>query len=250
MQKNEIVFAYDEPALILHADKNYLAIGDLHIGKERELENKGVYAAPAVSQMLNRINKLIKDFSIKKVIFLGDIKDAILNPDSRDIKVLKDFFDSIQCSDFVIIRGNHDANLPKLLPNLKERIYNELIVAKTAFMHGNRWPSNEAMMADYIISAHTHFAISIKKEKYVYKEKVWVKSVLDANIAEKYYKKFNSKIEMVSMPPFNDLILGKPMKKEYDGSNPVFTSGVFDYLNAEVYDLKGNFIGSVKKICL
>ena len=165
-------FVYNEPAIIaLHGAEKYLVIGDLHIGMERNLRERGVHV-DATAQLSDRIRKLVKEFSIDKVILLGDIKESILYPDAAEARLVRSFFERLGDLDIEVIAGNHDAHLQELISN---RISRELIIGRFAFLHGDKRPSEKAMLCDYLITAHSHPAVRIiDKNGAVYEEKVWV----------------------------------------------------------------------------
>jgi uncharacterized protein len=233
-----IKFVYDEPAMVVNADnEEYLVIGDLHIGMELELSKKGVHLFSATENMGKRIIKIMNDFSLTKMIMLGDIKNSILYPEFSEIRLLKEFFDALSKFEIKIVAGNHDAHLAELIDH---EVVKELVVGNFGFLHGNRKPDQSIMMLDYIISAHDHLAVRIKeKNGAIYEQKAWGIYSINKRMAKSSYDKFNEKIKLVSMPAFNDLIIGTTIEKlSASRMNPLLNSKIFSK-NAEIYNTLG-----------
>jgi len=234
-------FAYDEPAMIaLNGSEKYLVIGDLHIGMERKLRERGVYI-DATEQLSDRILRLAKEFSTDKVVMLGDIKDSVLYPDAAEARLIRSFFGKLSSLDIEVIAGNHDAHLHELIGN---RISRELIIGRFAFLHGDKKPSEGAMLCDYLITAHSHTAVRITDRKgAVYEEKAWVIAGVEKPAAERDYTHFNKRIKLVVAPAFNDMIIGT-LVEGLKTHNQLFRSGLFDYGSAKVYTLDGSVVDS------
>ncbi len=231
-------FVYDEPAMIaLQGPKKYLVIGDLHIGMELKLRERGVHIN-ATEQLSERIHRLVKEFAADKVIMLGDIKESILYPDAAEARMIRSFFDKLSGLDIEVIAGNHDAHLNELISN---KISRELVIGRFAFLHGDKKPSEEAMMCDYLITAHSHPAIRIVDEKgAVYDEKVWVMARVKAAVAKSNYARFNKRLKLIIAPAFNHMITGRPIGPEFQSRNPLFRGNLFDYKRAQFYTLDGS----------
>jgi uncharacterized protein len=237
----DIKFVYDEPALIAKADKvKYLVIADLHIGMEIELSRKGIHLFNATGRMAQRIKHIMKEFSLKNIIMLGDIKNSILYPELAEIKLLTGFFKELDGFKINIIAGNHDAHLKEII---NHEVDKELSIGNFGFIHGNKKPQAEMMELDYIISAHDHLAVRIKeKNGAIYEQKAWALYGLNKKEANAAYDKVNSKIKLISMPAFNDLIMGVSIEKNSNRLNPLLSNNIFDYKSAEIYNILGQKI--------
>ena len=235
-------FVYDVPAMIaLDGTEKYLVIGDLHIGMERKLHERGVHI-DATERLSDRILRLVREFSADKVIMLGDIKESVLYPDVAEARLIRSFFERLAGVDVEVIAGNHDAHLQELISN---RISRELIIGRFAFLHGDKKPSEEAMLCDYLITAHSHTAVRITdKNGAVYEEKAWVVAGVKESAAERIYTRFNRRIKLIIAPAFNDLIMGTLIGDGLKTHNQLFRSGLFDYGRAKVYTLDGSIVNS------
>jgi uncharacterized protein len=234
-----IMFVYDEPALVMESGRSkYLVIGDLHIGMEIGFSKKGIHLFNATERMSDRIIKIMKEFSLNDIIILGDVKNSILYPETSEIRLLKEFFEQLKEFNIKIVSGNHDAHLDKIIEHEVEK---ELIIGNFGFMHGNRKPSEEMMTLDYIISAHDHIAVRISEPNGAfYDQKAWALYELNKEKAQSAYEKFNASIKLISMPAFNDLIIGTPVEKSpREKLNPLLSADIFDHRSLNVYNLAG-----------
>jgi len=235
-------FVYNEPAMVVNAGgKEYLVIADLHIGMELGLSRKGVHLFGASERMAERINTIMKDFSLDRIIMLGDIKETVLYPDGTSTRLIKEFFTQLQEFEITIVAGNHDAHLKDILDLPMTR---ELILGKFALLHGDKNPSEGAMQSDYLITAHNHAMVRITdKNGAVYDEKVWFMAGLDWKVAHETYKKVNKNLKLIMMPAFNSLITGTEISRLYkESASPMLRNRIFDYDGAKVYNLAGQRI--------
>jgi len=228
-----IKFVYDEPAMIAKAGgTDYLVIADLHIGMELGLSKKGIHLYNATDRIADRIKKIMKDFKLKRIIMLGDIKESILYPDAAEINLLKNFFRELAGFETTIIAGNHDAHLAEIIDHETKK---ELIIGSFGFIHGNRIPSGEMMRVSYLISAHDHIAVrKIDRNGAVYEQKEW--TIYKAS--KKDDRIINKNIKLISMPAFNDLIIGTSVDSGTT-HNPLLSNKLFDSRSLELYNLLG-----------
>lgn len=234
-------FVYDEPALVVEIDgKEHLVVADLHIGMELGLSKKGVHLFNATDRMVDRIKHIMEEFSLKDLVILGDVKNSILYPEMAEIKLLKDFFRKLDSFNIQIVAGNHDAHLGEIIGH---EVAKELVLGSFGFIHGNRKPDENIMALDYIVSAHDHIAIRITDESGAfYEQKAWALYKINKAGAKDSYDKFNDKIKLVSMPAFNDLIMGTTIDSKSKMMNPLLSNNVFDYKSVQIYNLTGQKI--------
>jgi putative SbcD/Mre11-related phosphoesterase len=234
-----IKFVYDEPALIAkHGNASHLVVADLHIGMELGLSRRGVHLFNATDRMAERISGIMKEFSLKDLIILGDVKESILYPEAAEIRLLKDFFSQLDKFNIIIVAGNHDAHLADVIGRPVEK---ELVLGGIGFLHGNRKPGDEMMSLDYLINAHDHMAVRIEERNGTfYEQKAWAIYDLNKKAAKSSYAKANEKIKLVSMPAFNDLIMGTTFERSPKSKlNPLLSSNTFNNRSVQVYNLMG-----------
>ena len=237
----KIRFVYNEPALIINTNKEkYLVVGDLHIGLERRLSEKGIRVLNATDFMVYKLKKIMGEFSLSNLIILGDVKDSILYPEISDTRLIKSFFDELKDFDVRIIAGNHDAHLDEILNVETDREY---VLGEFGFLHGDKKPDEETMLCNYILTAHNHATIRMRdKNGAVYEEKVWIVADVVSRGAGGLYKDFNKNTKLIVLPAFNDLIMGTAISREQQSRNPLFKNRVFDYRHSKFYTLRGEQI--------
>lgn len=242
MVYRNIKFVYDEPALIAKSGNvSHLVVADLHIGMEIGLSKRGVHLFNATERMADRIKHIMKEFRLKNLIILGDVKESILYPEASEIRLLKDFFSQLEKFNIKIVMGNHDAHLAEITSLPVER---ELVLGGIGFLHGNRKPEENMMSLDYLINAHDHMAVRIEQGNGTFSEqKAWAIYELNKKLAKSSYGKLNEKIKLVSMPAFNDLIMGTTFERSPKRKlNPLLSSNTFSYKSVQIYNLSGQRI--------
>lgn len=246
-EEGEVRFVYGEAAVVVNTEgKNRLVIGDVHIGAEQRFVGKGVHLYNIVDAMVEKIKRMMKEHSADCIIILGDVKDSILYPPMPETGEIKRFFEGLKDYDITVTAGNHDPHLDEVI-GVGVRIVDELILGRSAFLHGHRWPSDAAMKCNYIFAGHNHSAVRIMdRNKGVYAEKAWLLAKLDKLGAKGRYPEANPGIRLVVLPAFNDLITGMPVNEVKDNEHlsPLFRNKIFDYGKAEVFSLRGERLGT------
>ena len=91
--------------------KNSLIIGDLQLGYEGHLQNKGVLVPQfQLEDIMKRLKRIFSKVNVKRVILNGDIKHefgTISDQEWRNALKLIDFL-SKNCDELVLLKGNHD----------------------------------------------------------------------------------------------------------------------------------------------
>lgn len=243
-------------ALFLVPDK-ILAIGDLHLGLEHEIQRSGIRIPSQTEKIMERIDSLIRESKAKHLVFLGDVKHNIpvsSFQEDREIPMfLKHFAAKIKVS---LVKGNHDGDIEKLSPQ-GINIYSSggFGTKNFWFAHGQGWPPAEAMECEYLAIGHDHPAIQFTDKigsRSV--EQCWL--VSDAN-KEKLEKKYGKKCmleKIISVPVFNRLIGGMPFNRISNNKNgrkfkplsPILQ--ISDWKHSEVFLLDGTFLGTLDKM--
>ncbi|MEM0154467.1 MAG: metallophosphoesterase [Methanothrix sp.] len=242
-------FIYGEPALLINANgREWLVIGDIHIGAERRISDKGIRVYNLWEQMSSKLLSLANTFSAKGIVILGDIKDSILYPETWEQNDIKHFAKSLSSLEVIALRGNHDAHMDEIMGmELKD----EMMLGDYALLHGNKWPSKAAMSKKALITGHNHIAVRIvDANKGVYSEKAWLIAKINESNAKRFY--VSAKVRsLIVMPSFNPLILGTAVgaeREDKDNISPLFRNGVFDYAGADVYSIDGVYMGKVSSL--
>ena len=168
--------------------RDYLIISDLHLGLERELEEKG-YMIPDLSKEFEKRIKKIKG-KTKNLLMLGDIKHSITYEDipevKRFIKRMEEIFEKV-----IIVKGNHDGGLKNTV--------NEYTIDNIKFIHGHMWPKD--LKEEILVMGHSHPSFTLPSGR---KIPCWWIGHLNKI---KRYKIMNIK-KVIVVPSFNEWIMG------------------------------------------
>ncbi|VVB76664.1 Calcineurin-like phosphoesterase [uncultured archaeon] len=222
------------PALLIRKER-VLVVGDLHIGIDLKYRASGIHFQGATNKLAEQLLETYKKSGARSIVILGDVKESIGYPRFGEFMELKRFFEALKGIDIRIVKGNHDGGLDRVLKNLELNIVieKEVLTDNIAMIHGNAWPSDEAMQKRYLITAHEHLAIDVDGKK----GKVWLIAKASKKASGKYVK-FNKDIKLVVVPPFNELVLGSEITEGIKKRMPLFRENVFDWKSARAYDLE------------
>ena len=149
-----------EPALILEEEKRNLIISDLHIGFEHKFSsNKNTIGNnSSINDIISNVKKIIKKENPDTLVLLGDVKSSIQTITKSEWKDVPYFFEEIKNSlEIILIPGNHDSNIEKLIPNDITLIGSKgMIIDDVLLTHGHTMPSENYSNVNNIIMGHIH----------------------------------------------------------------------------------------------
>ncbi|MEK6934516.1 MAG: metallophosphoesterase [Nanoarchaeota archaeon] len=179
--------------------KDCLILGDLHLGFEQSLVDKGILIPYSqIDQVIEKVNKIIKKAKPKTIIINGDLKDEFGKISQQEWKDSLKFIDSLKEKyKLIFIKGNHDTILEPIAKKRDIEIKTHLNIDDISIVHGDILIKN---LKKTIIISHEHPAISFK-ERPDEKFKCFLKGK---------YKSHN----LIVMPSFNPLIEGSDVTKE------------------------------------
>ncbi len=234
-------FVVNEPALI---HKGALIIGDTHFGIEEKLKKGGIHYQNASEHTLKHVISLIKKTRAKRLIILGDVKEKIEYVDP----ITRRAFEKLQkIIPVTVVRGNHDGGVETVCNDVKPS--EGMLFDTLGLVHGNAWPANELMEAEYIVAAHAHPQVSFRDTLGKrHHEAAWFVLPSEKSNIEKYYEQFNEKIELILLPAFN-LLAGKALRSDARmHRGPLLHNKLFKLDDALVFQLDGTMLGKLKNI--
>lgn len=238
---------YNECAAYVE-DTKTLVVADLHIGIEYELYEEGAYVGSRVETLANKIIDLLRKTGARRLVVLGDLKHVIPSSPPSQKRDLQKFFEKLSLVDIVIVPGNHDGGIKKIVPkNVKVASSSGYVVEEKTLglVHGHSWPSKEVIECSTVVAAHTHPMVELKDALgYSYFERCWVIARVDREKLREIYG-IEKEIEFMIMPAFNPLCGGMVVNKE-GIANPL--SKIIDPGSMEVYLLDGSYLGKVKNL--
>lgn len=218
-------------------EQGILAVGDLHIGYDYQLQQSGVLlpenqVKDIIKELKSILNKL--KTKIKKIIFIGDIKHSFkfeYKEKSYFNEVLDFLKTKFKDKDIILIKGNHDT----IDYSFSDKLQDYYIEDDLCFAHGDKlFPEMFSKNIKTLVIGHIHPSVilsdkqNIKREKYKcfltgkYKNKniIILPSFLSTiqgqtiNNLQDDYEDYFSIIPKKSLMNFNVHIIGK--NKVYD----------------------------------
>jgi hypothetical protein len=232
-----------KPVLILEGNSKSLIVSDLHIGFENNLETNGIFIGKntTTDETIEELGSIIDSEKADSLILLGDVKasiNLITKSEWNDIpKFLKKMNDKI---DTILIPGNHDANIVKLVPEgiILGGSYG-MVIENVLLTHGHIIPSENFSHVDKIIMGHVH-PVFFQEDSILNGQRVWV------SIKTKKQKIFPSavgELEITIVPSFNKYFYATH-KKHYKKSISPILEKIKEYSNARIVTLDGTMIGN------
>lgn len=199
-------FEFIDKAIFI-PEKGILVIGDLHLGYEQMLRELGILVPEMQpKQLLKSLKRIMfeittKNYKLKKVIFLGDIKHFFGYEKSerflfRDI--VNFLLGYIKDKDIILIKGNHDK-----FDFAGKKMKNYYIVDDIAFVHGDvEFTPIFDEKIKTIIMGHIHPSVILSDKQNIKKEKF--KCFLVGNYKRKRVIVLPSFFEIVEGTNVND----------------------------------------------
>ena len=232
-----------EPALILEGDKKNLVISDLHIGFEHKFSSNRslVEKNSSINDIISNITKIIKKEKPDTLILLGDIKSSIQTITKSEWKDVPYFFEELSKSlEVILIPGNHDANIDKLIPNYVTLISAKgMIVDDVLLTHGHTMPSENYSNVNNIIMGHIH-PVYFDKNSLLNGERIWI--TIKTNKSE-IFSSTKGKINITIVPSFNPYFYATE-KRYYKKSISPIIEKIKDSVTAKIATLDGTIIGN------
>jgi len=240
MAKSKIIPGF--PALMIEDDKKSLVITDLHLGFESKLSLNNVYLGKnnTVDETTKEIELIISKTKPDSLILLGDVKSGIKSITKTEWETVPSFFESItKLIDTILVPGNHDANIEKLIPNgITLASSKGIIIDDILLTHGHTMPSENFSQVNTIVMGHVH-PVFFQKESLINGERVWV------SIKCKKQKMFHSKsgeLEVIILPSFNRYFYATQKKFYKKSISPIIEK--MDVIQAKIVTLDGTIIGN------
>jgi len=153
------LWATREYALWLR-DEAAMAIGDVHLGFEAALAEKGV-SIPRFQrrEVLARLGRLLDRYRPKKLIIVGDFKHEFsknLTDEWVEIKQVLRFIR--ERTEPVIVRGNHDNFLATILGDLRITLHDRYDLGGCTFVHGHE----DVETLGTVVMGHEHPAVKLR----------------------------------------------------------------------------------------
>jgi len=265
------------PALLIEeSSERTLVVADLHIGWEINLVEKGIHIPSQISRIQAKLLQVIEHCKPERIIFLGDIKQAIPRISFEEWKSVPEFLETVQRSvgDISVVLGNHDGDLEPLTPPSVRIIPSGGMVVgeeePIGLFHGHAWPSPGVLGCEVLVMGHVHPVLLFRDRLGLWiVRQVWVKTRCDSRrLAKAFLKYLNVRTadkpeevlrerfdtelreaKLIVMPAFNDLVGGASVNR-FDRRviGPLLGSGGVVMNDAELYLLDGTYVGTLRQV--
>jgi len=236
-----------KPALILEGESRNLIVADLHIGFEADLAAKNIFVGKntTINDMISEICKIIDETKPDSLILLGDVKSSIKSISKNEWDEIPLFFDKVgKKVDIVLIPGNHDSNIQRLVPDGVTLVSSTgLVVENTLLTHGHTLPSNNFSHVDKIIMGHVH-PVFFKEDSVLNGQRVWVSIKTEK---QKIFSSGSGEIEITIVPSFNKYFYATHKKKYKKSISPIIEK-IKKKSSAKIVTLDGAVIGNESMI--
>jgi uncharacterized protein len=211
---------YPHAALLLDGvwdrkQHKYIAISDLHLGFESELDAKGIVIDSnlLLHEMLNELFDLIKIHKIEGIILLGDIKSHIGPISKKEWDIIPQFFKSLsEYTNVYLIPGNHDSNIRFLTPlNINMIGSRGMVLDDTLLIHGHTMPSRTRPSIRRIVMGHIH-PIFTKDGSVINGQRVWIYLKVKK---ETIFPDIEGTLDIIVVPTFNKFLYRINNKRDY-----------------------------------
>lgn len=239
MIKTRIIQSH--PALMLEDTKRYLVVADLHIGFENTLAINDIYIEPTtiVQETLSELRSIIKSEKPNSLILLGDIKSGIDSISKIEWQAVPLFFNIAKEIDTILIPGNHDGNIQKLLPeNVRMSSTSGIVMENTLLTHGHTMPSENLSHVNKIIMGHVH-PVFFSEGSVLDGQRVWVSLKTEKN---NIFPSSDGEIEIIIVPTFNRYFYAS--HKKYKKSISPILERIKKSYSAKIVTLDGSIIGN------
>ena len=232
-----------EPALILDAEKKSLVISDLHIGFEHKFSSNKMTNKKnsSVNEIISNIKKIIGNENPDSLILLGDIKSSIQNITKSEWDDIPYFFEEIKNSlDIILIPGNHDANIERLIPDYVTVSSSKgMIMDDVLLTHGHTMPSENYSSVNNIIMGHVH-PVYFDKNSLLNGERIWISI---KTTKSEIFSSSTGEINITIIPSFNPYFYATE-KRFYKKSISPIVEKIKDISIARIATLDGTIIGN------
>ncbi|MFQ5475560.1 MAG: metallophosphoesterase [Nitrosopumilus sp.] len=232
-----------KPALILEGEKKNLIITDIHIGFENSMVSNEIFIGKnsTINETIQELSEIIDAENPDSVILLGDIKSSIKSISRNEWDEVPMFFEKIRKKcDVILVPGNHDANIQRLVPDNISMISSTGMVEENILLtHGHTMPSENFSHVDKIIMGHVH-PVFFQEDSVVNGQRVWISFKTEK---ENIFPNKSGDIEITIIPSFNKYFYATHRKKYKKSISPIIDK-IKSISTAKIVTLDGTIIGN------
>lgn len=231
-----------QPALILEDKKRYLVVTDLHIGFENTFVTNDIHVEPRdlVHETIQNLEAIIESQRPDFLLLLGDIKASVEAISKIEWDVIPLFFEIGKKVETIVIPGNHDGNIQKLVPGwVSISSSSGLVINDVLLTHGHVMPSENLSHVNKIIMGHVH-PVYFQEGSVLDGQRVWVSIKTEKS---KIFPSASGPIEIIVIPSFNKYFYATYKKFHKKSISPILEC-VKNPQSAKIVTLDGSIIGN------
>lgn len=232
-----------KPAMILEGKKKNLIATDIHIGFESSMASNEIFIGKnsTINETISELSEMIDAEEPDSVILLGDVKSSIKSISRNEWDEVPMFFKEIRKKcDVVLVPGNHDANIQRLVPDNISMISSTGMVEENVLLtHGHTMPSENFSHVDKIIMGHVH-PVFFQENSVVNGQRVWISLKTEK---ENIFPNKSGELEITIIPSFNKYFYATHRKKYKKSISPIIDK-IKSISTARIVTLDGSIIGN------
>ena len=230
-----------QPALVLEDTQRFLVVTDLHIGFEIVMISNDINVRPEgmIEEIHSTLDHLIKSEKPDSLIILGDVKSGIDSISKIEWQTVPMFFEIGKKINTLVVPGNHDGNLAKLIPDyISMTGPSGLVIGDTLLTHGHVMPSENFSHVDRIVMGHLH-PVYFQEGSVLDGQRLWVSiKTKKGNI----FPSTKGDLEIIIVPSFNKYFYATHKRYHKKSISPILERIKQDN-SAKVVTLDGSIIG-------
>ena len=232
-----------KPALILQGKKKYLVVTDIHVGFESSMASNKIFLGKnsTINETIQELSDIIDAENPDSVILLGDVKSSIKSISKSEWNEVPMFFEKIrEKCDVILVPGNHDANIQRLIPdNISMISSTGMVEEDTLLTHGHTMPSENFSHVDKIIMGHVH-PVFFQEDSVINGQRVWISMKTEK---QNIFPNKSGEIEITIIPSFNKYFYATHRQKYKKSISPIIDR-IKSVAKARIVTLDGTIIGN------
>jgi len=232
-----------KPALILEGQNKSLIITDLHIGFESNFILNDIFVGKntTIQETISEIESIIDETKPDSLILLGDVKSSIKSISKNEWDEVPLFFKKMNDKvDTVLIPGNHDANISKLVPDETTLVSpNGMVIENVLLTHGHTMPTENYSHVDKIIMGHIH-PVFFQENSVLNGQRVWISMKTEK---QNIFPSTSGEIEITVIPSFNRYFYATHKNRYKKSISPIIKK-IKNVESAKIVTLDGTIIGN------
>ncbi|MDH3204308.1 MAG: metallophosphoesterase [Nitrosopumilus sp.] len=198
-----------------------------------------------INETIQELSEIIDTVNPDSVILLGDVKSSIKAISRNEWEEVPMFFEEIRKKcEVILVPGNHDANIQRLVPDNITMISSTGMVEENILLtHGHTMPSENFSHVNRIIMGHLH-PIFFHEDSIINEQRVWVSIITDK---ENIFPNKSGEIEITIIPSFNRYFYATHRKKHKKSISPIIDK-IKTISTAKIVTLDGTIIGNESMI--